>query len=98
MNVPENMNGRVDTMYRFQQIGTSSVETENQAIENAERRSVRHKNIRIIRNEVPMLPDVCTSLAIECPVLEPGLDRRAPDLYSFNLNTAVVEINYIFRN
>jgi len=104
--MPECVNLRLDLLDGVKQIfAASSLEPAYIAestsswsfIASSIRRSVRDQNICLMRNQIPVLLDVCSSVTIECPVKKARLYRRAPKSNAFQLNSAVLQVMNIRR-
>src|SRR5579859_135488 len=66
-------------------------------IKNFIRRAVRDQHIRVCRDQIPMLSDVCPSITVECPIMKPRLNWRSPKMYAINFDSTVLKVMHVLR-
>ncbi len=54
-----------------------------------------YQHVRILRDQIPLGPDLGSSLQVKSPIVEPGLPGTAVELYAINCDLLVLEIDSV---
>ena len=94
VDVPEDMEPRLDPEYSPKQVLTSSVFGQDvRFVERAVGRFVGDKHVRIVRNEIPMLADFHQPIPCKRPIPAHRVDRRSPELHPFQGDPGILQVN-----
>src|SRR5215469_10307008 len=96
MYVAEDMKPRLDLSNGLRQLlATQMLGRRMRFIQHAERRPVRHQDICIRGDHLPIPANRRAASDIECPIVEFGLNRRSPDFQIQQYCSRVLEVNPI---